>query len=118
MDDAFVRRMHHAVDFALPGEAERRRLWERVFPRETPLEPGLPLDRLAARLELSGGSIRNIALAAAFLAADDGGAVGMAHLAAATRRELQKMGKVVRDGELEALSATPTGITSGEGILR
>ena len=105
MDDAFVRRMHHAVDFPLPGERERLGLWARAFPPQTPLEPGLALERLAARLEVSGGSIRNIALAAAFLAADDAGVVRAGHLASAARRELQKMGKVVHDGEMEALAA-------------
>jgi len=105
MDDAFVRRMHHTVDFPLPGERERLRIWAQVFPAATPLEPGLGLDRLARRLEVAGGSIRNIALAAAFLAADDGGVVRMPHLVCAARREFQKMGKVVSEGELEELAA-------------
>jgi AAA+ superfamily predicted ATPase len=104
MDEAFVRRMHHAVDFPLPGERERLRIWQQVFPAATPLDPGLALDRVARRLEVSGGSIRNIALAAAFLAADDGGVVGMEHLAYAARRELQKMGKVMSERELEDLA--------------
>jgi hypothetical protein len=103
MDEAFVRRMHHTVDFPLPGEPERLRIWSQVFPAETPLEPGLPLERVARRLEVSGGSIRNIALAAAFLAADDGGVVRMPHLLCAARREFQKMGKVVSEREFEEL---------------
>jgi hypothetical protein len=44
---------------------------------------------------LPGGNIRNIAVAAAFLAAEDGGPLAMRHLVAATRREYQKLGKVV-----------------------
>ena len=103
MDEAFVRRMHHTVDFPLPGEAERLRIWARVFPAATPVEPGLGLERMARGLEISGGSIRNIALAAAFLAADDGGVVRTAHLVRATRRELQKMGKLVSERDFEAL---------------
>jgi hypothetical protein len=54
---------------------------------------------MARRFELAGGNIRNIALAAAFLAASDGGLVTMSHLIRATRREYQKMGKVVVEGE-------------------
>lgn len=50
---------------------------------------------MAESFEIDGGNICNIALAAAFLAADDGGAVGMNHLLSATRREYQKMGRVI-----------------------
>ena len=54
---------------------------------------------MARRFELTGGNIRNIAVAAAFLAAGDGTTVQMDHLVRATRREYQKMGKVVLGGE-------------------
>jgi hypothetical protein len=60
---------------------------------------------MAHRFELAGGNIRNIALAAAFLAADDGGVVTMPHLIHATRREYQKMGKVIVDGEFGEYSS-------------
>ena len=53
----------------------------------------------AAVFEIAGGSIRNIALAAAFLAADDGNVITMSHLMHATKREFQKMGKVVTEGQ-------------------
>jgi hypothetical protein len=105
MDDAFVRRMHHTVDFPLPGEPERLRIWERVFPPETPLEPGLDLDRVARRVDVAGGNIRNIALAAAFLAAEEGDVVRMEHLVRAAQREFQKMGTVMAEGELDDLVA-------------
>ena len=99
MDEAFVRRLHAVVDFPLPGEADRRRIWEQIWPAATPLDAGLDLDLLARRVEVTGGSIRNIALAGAFLAAANGGVVTMAHLLRATRREYQKMGKVLTVGE-------------------
>jgi hypothetical protein len=99
MDDAFVRRMHFTVEFPYPGLRERRRIWEGVWPADTPRTPELDLDFMAQRFELAGGNIRNIALAAAFLAAADGGVVDMPHLVHATRREFQKMGKVMVDGE-------------------
>jgi AAA+ superfamily predicted ATPase len=105
MDDAFVRRIHHTVDFPLPGEPERVRIWEQVFPADTPLEPGLDLARVARRVEVAGGNIRNIALAAAFLAAEDGDVVRMGHLVRAALREFQKMGTVMSEGELEDLMA-------------
>jgi ATP-dependent 26S proteasome regulatory subunit len=100
MDEAFVRRLHATVEFPVPGEAERRRIWERVWPAATPRDPGLDTGFLARRIEVTGGSIRNIALAGAFLAAADGGVVTMAHVLHATRREYQKMGKVLTGSEL------------------
>ena len=100
LDDAFVRRLHVSVEFPVPGIADRRRIWEQIWPAATPREPGLDLDLLARRVEVTGGSIRNIALGGAFLAAADGGVVTMAHLLRATRREYQKMGKVLTGSEL------------------
>jgi SpoVK/Ycf46/Vps4 family AAA+-type ATPase len=100
MDEAFVRRLHVVVEFPMPSEADRRRIWEQIWPPATPLETGLDLEFLARRIAVAGGSIRNIALAGAFLAAADGGVITMAHLLLATRREYQKMGKVLTAGEL------------------
>jgi len=104
MDDAFVRRMHFTVDFPFPSERERLRIWEAVWPDELPRDPGIALEAVARRLEMAGGNIRNVALAAAFLAADDGGVVTAEHLVRAARREYQKMGKVVSDAELAGLA--------------
>ncbi len=101
MDEAFVRRMHFTVEFPFPGIEDRRRIWEGIWPERTPRSPDLDLEFMARRFEIAGGNIRNIALAAAFLAADDGGKVTMEHLIRATRREFQKMGKVVLGGEFD-----------------
>ena len=99
MDDAFVRRMHFIVEFPFPSERDRQRIWEQVWPTGLPRDPALDLDFMAQRCEIAGGNIRNVALAAAFLAAADGGVVTMEHLVHATRREYQKMGKVLGEGE-------------------
>ncbi len=99
MDEAFVRRLHFALEFPLPDEEDRRRIWERVWPAQTPRAKDVDPAALAERYALAGGNIRNIALASAFLAAEDGQAVTMAHVLHATRREYQKMGKVLADGE-------------------
>jgi hypothetical protein len=93
LDDAFARRLAFTVHFPFPDEASRRRIWAGVWPVRTPLADDLDLDLLARELKVSGGSIRNIALAAAFLAARDGGTVGMGHLLHAARREYQKLGR-------------------------
>jgi AAA+ superfamily predicted ATPase len=100
LDDAFVRRLAFTVHFPFPDEASRRRVWAGIWPVETPLATDVDLDALARQFKLSGGNIKNIALAAAFFAAEDGGLVTMAHLLQATRREYQKLGKVLSDTEL------------------
>ena len=99
MDEAFVRRLQFTVEFPFPDEKDRRRIWKGVWPDDTPRDPALDTDFMARRFEIAGGSIRNIALAAAFLAADDGNVVTMSHLMHATKREFQKMGKVVTEGQ-------------------
>jgi SpoVK/Ycf46/Vps4 family AAA+-type ATPase len=99
MDEAFVRRIHVTVDFPFPDVGNRLSIWEKIWPAETPRDPALDLAFMARRFEIAGGSIRNIALAAAFLAADDGQVVDMGHLIRATQREYQKMGKLVVEGE-------------------
>jgi SpoVK/Ycf46/Vps4 family AAA+-type ATPase len=94
MDDSFVRRIHFSVEFPFPAEKYRRRIWEGIWPDDIPMSPELDLDFLARRFEIAGGNIRNIALAAAFLAADDGKVIDIAHVIRATQREYQKVGKL------------------------
>jgi ATPase family associated with various cellular activities (AAA) len=98
LDAAFVRRLRFVVSFPFPDAAQRAEIWRRVFPRDTPTE-GLEPERLA-RLGVPGANIRNIALAAAFLAADAGEPVRMAHLLRAARSELAKMEKPVSEAEI------------------
>lgn len=105
MDDAFVRRMHFAVDFPFPEAEQRRQIWEQIWPVETPVGDDLDLEFIADRFELAGGNIRNIALTAAFLAADEGDAVQMPHLIRATRREYQKMGRLMREADFGVYAA-------------
>jgi hypothetical protein len=95
LDEAFTRRLQFAVDFPFPEEADRLRIWKTLFPPEVPREAGIDLPLLARRFKLAGGNIRNILVTAAYLAASDGGAVNMTHLLHGTRRELQKMGRLV-----------------------
>jgi len=99
MDEAFVRRMHFTVEFPYPDAEERQRIWAIAFPEQAPLRADVDLDLLAERYRLTGGNIRNVALTAAFLAARDGGVIGMQHLLWATRREFQKMGRLANERE-------------------
>lgn len=93
MDGAFVRRMAFTVTFPFPEENNRARIWSGIWPPATPRAPDLDLDFMARQFKLTGGNIKNVALAAAFLAADDDQMVSMAHLIRATKEELHKMGK-------------------------
>lgn len=99
MDEAFMRRMHFHVEFPIPGNKERSRIWQQIWPEDTPRCPKLDLKFMAQRFEITGGNIRNIALGAAFLAAADGNNVAMQHLIGATQREYQKMGKLLMPEE-------------------
>ena len=97
LDEAFTRRLQFAVDFPFPEEADRLRIWQTLFPPEVPRAPELDLPMLAQRFKLAGGNIRNIIVSAAYLASANGGVVTMEHLLHGTRRELQKMGRLVSD---------------------
>ncbi|TCK22877.1 ATP-binding protein [Pseudonocardia endophytica] len=100
MDEAFLRRLAFVVEFPAPDAAVRLRIWRAVWPDAGRLAPDVDLAFLAERFELTGGYIRNVAVAAASLALADGArTVGMAHLVVATRREYQKLGRTLVDGE-------------------
>ena len=104
MDEAFVRRLCFAIDFPFPNQEQRAGIWRILFPAEANREPGIDFDVLGAELRISGGSIKNIVLNAAFLAASTDQSIGVRHLLHATRREYQKMGKVL-SADLEQVSA-------------
>jgi hypothetical protein len=99
MDAAFTRRMRFIVDFPFPEDDDRLRIWRSVWPPEVPLGADVDLPSLSRQFRLAGGSIRNVALAAAFLAAEQHQPVSMRHLMRATMRELQKMGRLVNEEE-------------------
>jgi hypothetical protein len=98
LDTAFLRRLRFIAHFPFPDAAHRAEIWRRIFPRQTPTE-GLDAEKLG-RLSVAGGNIRNIALAAAFLAADDGAPVRMAHLLRAARGEFAKLERPLSDAEI------------------
>lgn len=97
LDNAFLRRLRFIVSFPFPGIAERKLIWQKVFPEQTPREP-LDYERLA-RFNLTGGSIHNIALNAAFLAAREGKVVDMWHILQAARNEFRKLERPINEAE-------------------
>jgi hypothetical protein len=99
LDEAFMRRLDCAIDFPFPEEPERLAIWRRSLPAAAPLAEDVDLPFLARQFRLAGGHIRNTALTAAFLAAPDGGPIGMTQLLRAIRREYQKLGKLLTEAD-------------------
>lgn len=101
LDEAFTRRLQFAIDFPFPEEEDRLRIWKTLFPPDVPRDKNIDLELLADRFKLAGGSIRNIIVSSAFLAAADGQKVTMKHLMHSIRREMQKMGRLMKETDLE-----------------
>ncbi len=95
LDQAFLRRLRFVVNFPFPGVAERKSIWQRVFPSDVP-RAALDYDRLA-RLNVAGGNIYNIALNAAFMAARSGGTVTMPMVLEASRAEFRKLERPINE---------------------
>ncbi len=95
LDPAFSRRLHFVVSFVDPPAEVRERLWVTHLEPAPSLDPTDPVDaaRLAAAVDLAGGGIKNIVMAAAFAAAAQGQPMGMRHLVSAAERELGKLGR-------------------------
>ncbi len=101
IDNAFKRRLTYRVTFPFPDEEMREQLWRSLIPAEVPVAGTLDFASLAQRFRLSGGYIRNAALRAAFLAAEEGSALTHAHLERAIRAEFREIGKLAETGALE-----------------
>ena len=102
LDPAFSRRLSFILHFPDPDEPTRRRLWQTHLARLGPLDPADPIDvdRLAATVELSGGDIRNVVVAAGYDAAIEGARPGMRHILDAAAAEYTKLGRRVPPGLL------------------
>lgn len=98
-DEAFKRRISYMIHMPMPDEQTRQLLWVKAFPPQAPLE-GVNLDFFAKRFELTGSSIKSVALSAAYLAAAKGGPIGREELIQAVREEYQKTGRVLMEHEL------------------
>jgi hypothetical protein len=98
LDPAFMRRLRFIVNLSFPGVAERKQIWQKALPPETP-QQNLDFNRMA-RLNISGGNIHSIALNAAFIAAQNGQTVTMPILLTAARAEMKKLDKAFSEAEL------------------
>ena len=98
LDSAFLRRLRFVVQFPFPDASGRAEIWRRIFPPELPTD-GLDPVKLS-RLAVTGGTIRNIALSSAFLAADTEEPVRMRHVLLAARTEYAKLERPLTDTEV------------------
>ena len=103
LDHAFLRRLRFIVNFPFPGAAQRLGIWQKAFPPQTPVAD-IDHARLS-RLNLTGGSIHNIALNAAFLAAGQGSAVTMPLILESARAEFRKLEKPVNEADFRWLES-------------
>ena len=96
IDEAFLRRLALHVRVPVPDVEHRARLWRAMLPDEAPVEPGLEgvLGTLARDFVMTGGHIKNAVVRAAYLAADQDGVIGVAHLRSGARAEYDAMGKL------------------------
>ena len=98
LDQAFMRRLRFIITFPFPGRPQREAIWRRAWPEDTPLG-GLDYGQLA-RLNLTGGSIANVALNAAFIAASRGSSVTMPVVLEAARSEFRKLERPFDEAEM------------------
>ena len=105
--------MHYVIEFPLPDEPHRHKLWQGMFPPEVPLGDDVDFAFLAKQFELAGGDIRNVALDAAFLAAQDGRCITMKELVQALARQLAKQGKMPSLAEFRQFHGLVVDRTSG-----
>ena len=115
IDSAFLRRFAQLVHFSAPDVPRRREIWRGIWPSATPLHDQIEsnLEILASRFNLSGGAIKNVALAAAYLAADEPTEtesrhpqVGLRHVEMALRQECRKLGRTTESIEWQTASAS------------
>jgi SpoVK/Ycf46/Vps4 family AAA+-type ATPase len=97
IDQAFLRRIHVTVHFAVPSVEDRMRIWERSL-GAAPLDD-LDLAFVADKFDLTGGSIRNAALTAAFYAASGGRKITMVDVLLAITQEMIKLGRRPNDDQ-------------------
>jgi SpoVK/Ycf46/Vps4 family AAA+-type ATPase len=95
LDDAFLRRMQEVIDFPMPDEALRERIWRQHLPAGAPTANDIDFGFLARQFKLTGGNIKNAVMSAAFLAASQSKKIGMAEMVRGVRMELQKQGKLL-----------------------
>jgi len=95
-DEAFRRRITYMINFPMPDAGLRKKLWENVFPRETPLAQEVDFEVLADNFELSGAAIRNAAMQSAWMASAHHEKVMMQDILSGIANEYRKLNKALK----------------------
>ncbi len=95
LDEALQRRLSLHLHLEVPEAGERERLWRSMMPTKAPSARNINFKALAKEYELTGGYIKNVALRAAFLAAQEGVPIHMGMLRRAAALELEDMGRLI-----------------------
>lgn len=95
IDKAFFRRINYVIHFNFPDIESRKKIWIKMFPKETPLNEDIDFDFLAKKFEIAGGSIKNAVITATFMAASESSKVGMKHIIKALEYEIKKQGRII-----------------------
>jgi SpoVK/Ycf46/Vps4 family AAA+-type ATPase len=98
LDTAFLRRIRFVVQFPFPDATQRAQIWRRIFPTKSPIQD-IDVHKLS-QLNVAGGNIKNMALTAAFLAADENEPISMSHVLRAAKSEYAKLEKSLTDAEV------------------
>jgi len=109
MDEAFLRRLQEMVEFPMPDEEQRAKIWEKHLPKSAP-RGDINFEFLARRFPLSGGNIRNALLSAAFRAAETNEPISMQHIVPSIELEMQKQGRIVMKTDLGKYSKSGSGV--------
>jgi SpoVK/Ycf46/Vps4 family AAA+-type ATPase len=108
LDKAFVRRLRFIVDFPFPAIEQRADIWKSVFPAQMPIDGTLDYQHLA-KLSLTGGNIHNVAINAAFLAAQKNAQISMKLVLSAARSEYKKLERPAKESDFWWDTDTPVG---------
>jgi AAA+ superfamily predicted ATPase len=115
LDDAFLRRMHEVVDFSMPDEELRERIWRKHLPPDAPVANDIDFAFLARQFRFSGANIKNAVVSAAYLAASQSKKIGMAEMVRGVKMELEKQGMLVMKGDFGKHFATIQPIAQQKG---
>jgi ATP-dependent 26S proteasome regulatory subunit len=96
LDQAFLRRIRHIIDFPVPDEEQRARMWKQMIPESVAENSRIDIPFLARQFPLSGGHIRSIVFNACLQSAhsaNGGKELFMRDVLVAVKREYDKMNR-------------------------
>lgn len=106
LDPAFTRRIAYRVAFPRPSALDRLAIWERSIPVPLRAEE-YDLKGIAFAFDVTGGTIRQMALHAAILAAEKEGRIGFEHVLAGVRSQLVRLGLYSELAKLDVIEQQP-----------